>query len=232
MRVLVIEDDAAISAAIDAMLSRRRFAVETVGDGDEGLERLLRGTYDLAIVDVMLPGRDGFAICRSARAEGIATPILVLTARDGVEDRIRGLDAGADDYVAKPFAEEELAARVRALVRRGERPLQASLSVGSLSLDPTSRMVRVDDRPLELGATEFRLLELLARNRGMTLSRAQILEKIWDYDFQGSSNIVDVYVSQLRRKLKAAGTNAQITTVWGIGYKLVAVTPKHAPSGG
>ena len=125
-----------------------------------------------------------------------------------------------------------LAARVRALVRRADRPLQTSLSVGTLSIDPASRTAGVADRPLDLGATEFRLLELLARNRGITLSRAQILEKIWDYDFQGSSNIVDVYVSQLRRKLKASGTNAQITTVWGIGYKLVAEKPKHAPSGG
>ena len=192
---------------------------------------MLRGTYDVAIVDVMLPGRDGFSICRLARAEGVSTPILVLTARDAVEDRIRGLDAGADDYVAKPFAEAELAARVRALLRRTDRPVQTCLSVGTLNLDPTTRTVSVAERPLELGATEFRLLELLARNRGMTLSRAQILEKIWDYDFQGSSNIVDVYVSQLRRKLKAAGTNAQIATVWGIGYKLVAETSKRAPSG-
>jgi DNA-binding response OmpR family regulator len=231
MRVLVIEDDPAISASIGTMLARQRFAVETVGDGDEGLERLLRGTYDVAIVDVMLPGRDGFAICRNARSEGVSTPILVLTARDAVEDRIRGLDAGADDYVAKPFAEDELAARVRALLRRGDRPVHATLSVGSLTLDPAARTVSVGESALELGATEFRLLELLARNRGMTLSRAQILEKIWDYDFQGSSNIVDVYVSQLRRKLKAAGTNARIATVWGIGYKLVADTPKHVPSG-
>ena len=232
MRVLVIEDDPAIAQSIERMLSRRRFAVEAVGDGNEGLERLLRGTYDVAIVDVMLPGRDGFSVCRSARAEGITTPILVLTARDAVEDRIRGLDAGADDYVAKPFAEDELAARLRALLRRGDRPLQTNLNVGTLEIDPATRTVSVEQRTLDLGATEFRLLELFfARNRGMTLSRAQILEKIWDYDFQGSSNIVDVYVSQLRRKLKASGTTAQIATVWGIGYKLVAEKPKQAPSG-
>jgi DNA-binding response OmpR family regulator len=229
MRVLVVEDDAAIADAIAKMLARQRFAVEAVGDGDEGLERLLRGAYDVAIVDVMLPGRDGFALCRAARSEGVGTPILMLTARDAVEDRIRGLDAGADDYVAKPFAEDELSARLRALLRRGERPLHASLQAGTLRIDLGARTASVGERSLELGATEFRLLELFARNRGMALSRTQILEKLWDYDFQGSSNIVDVYVSQLRRKLKASGTNAQITTVWGIGYKLVAGKPKHAP---
>jgi len=232
MRVLVVEDDAAISAALVKLLARQRFAVDAVADGEAGLEHLLRGSYDVAIVDIMLPARDGFALCRAARDEGLATPILMLTARDAVEDRIRGLDAGADDYLAKPFAEAELAARLRALLRRGERPLHTSLSAGTLEIDPATRMVSVGERALDLGATEFRLLELFARNRGMALSRTQILEKIWDYDFQGSSNIVDVYVSQLRRKLKASGTNAQITTVWGIGYKLVAEKPKHAPSGG
>jgi DNA-binding response OmpR family regulator len=232
MRVLLVEDDSAISAAVATMLTRQRFAVEAVLDGDEGLDRLLRGSYDVAILDVMLPGRDGFAICKAARTEGIATPILVLTARDAVEDRIRGLDAGADDYLVKPFAEEELGARLRALLRRGERPLQTDVRVGTLTIDPAARSASAAGRTLDLGATEFRLLELFARNRGMTLSRAQILEKIWDYDFQGSSNIVDVYVSQLRRKLKAAGTDAQIATVWGIGYKLVAEKPRGARSGG
>jgi two-component system, OmpR family, response regulator len=233
MRVLVVEDNLEIATAIKTMLARRKFAVDLAPDGESGLEFLLRGTYDVAIVDVVLPRRDGFSICRLARAEGITTPLLILTARDAVEDRIRGLDAGADDYLIKPFADEELAARLRALLRRGDRPVQSSaIVVGSLLLDPNARVATVADRPLDLGATEFRFLELLARNHGMTFSRTQILEKIWDYDFQGSSNIVDVYVSQLRRKLRAAGLNASIVTVWGVGYKLVAEMPRTGSSSG
>ncbi len=155
----------------------------------------------------------------------------MLTARDAVEDRIRGLDAGADDYLIKPFDAEELAARVRALLRRGERlPQEPTISVGSLVVDANARLVTVAGAPMDLGSTEFRLLELLSRNRGMTLSRAQILEKIWDYDFQGSSNIVDVYVSQLRRKLRALGASASIATVWGVGYKIVERESKPARS--
>ena len=231
MRVLLVEDDPLIAGAVQRMLGRQRFAVDAVGDGEEGLDRLLQGSYDVAIVDVLLPRRDGFSLCTAARHASVATPILMLTARDAVEDRIRGLDAGADDYLVKPFAETELAARLRALLRRAERPLQEpNLTVGSLTLDPAARVASVDGQTLALGSTEFRLLELFARNRGMALSRVQILEKIWDYDFQGSSNIVDVYVSQLRRKMRAAGSTAEISTVWGVGYKLVAVQPKPARS--
>ena len=227
MRVLVVEDNLEIASALRAMLERRRFAVDVAADGDSGLDFLLRGTYAAAIVDVVLPKRDGFAVCRGARAEGINTPLLILTARDAVEDRVRGLDCGADDYLIKPFAEDELAARLRALLRRSERPTQdGSLVVGDLAVDPLARSVTVAGQPVDLGATEFRLLELLARNRGMTLSRTQILEKIWDYDFGGSSNIVDVYVSQLRRKLRALPAHAAIQTVWGIGYKLVEETSR------
>jgi DNA-binding response OmpR family regulator len=233
MRVLVIEDDSDIAGAIRTMLTRRRYAVEVEEDGETGLDRLLGGGYDLAIVDVGLPRRDGFSICRSLRAERIATPVLMLTARDAVEDRIRGLDAGADDYLSKPFAEEELAARVRALLRRAEREPQAErFVVGTLVVDSGARVATAAGKPLAIGTTEFRLLELLARNRGTTLSRAQILEKIWDYDFQGSSNIVDVYVSQLRRKLRSHATTATIATVWGVGYKLVENDSNHARSPG
>ncbi len=221
MRILVIEDNVEIAQSIRVMLERQKYAVDLVGDGEGGLERLLGGGYDAAVIDVVLPRRDGFWICRSARAEGLGTPILILTARDAVEDRIRGLDCGADDYLVKPFAETELAARLRALLRRAERPPQTGpITVGKLSVDPAARVATVADMLLDLGSTEFRLLELLARNRGITLSRAQILERIWEYDFSGSSNIVDVYVSQLRRKLRAAGADAVIVTVWGVGYKL------------
>ena len=233
MRILVIEDDEDIANAITTMLLRSKYAVDRASDGESGLDRLLTGAYDVAIVDVGLPKRDGFSICRAARHESIATPLLILTARDAVEDRIRGLDAGADDYLMKPFAGEELSARLRALLRRSDRPPQPhAFPVGSLLVDPGQRSATVSGKALPLGVTEFRLLELFARHRGMTLSRAQILEKIWDYDFQGSSNIVDVYVSQLRRKLKRVGATAAIATVWGVGYKLVETTPKNARSSG
>lgn len=227
MRVLLIEDNVEIANAVRTMLARQRFAVDVAPDGEEGLDHVLRGTYDVAIVDVVLPKRDGFSICRTARAEGIQTPLLILTARDAVEDRIRGLDCGADDYLIKPFAEEELSARIRALLRRADRPAQTTaIAVGDLAIDPLARSATVAGRALMVGATEFRLLELFARNRGMTLSRAQILERIWEYDFGGSSNIVDVYVSQLRRKLKSLRSSASIVTVWGVGYKLVEETSR------
>lgn len=233
MRVLVIEDDVDIAEAIRIMLVRARFAVDVACDGDVGLERLLGGSYAVAIVDVSLPKRDGFSICSRARAENVATPLLVLTARDAVEDRIRGLDAGADDYLIKPFASEELAARVRALVRRADRPPQSTrFAIGSLVVDCGARIASVDGRPFELGATEFRLLELFARNRGMTLARTQIIQKIWDCDFEGPTNIVDVYVSHLRRKLVALRSDVRIVTAWGIGYRLDGPASKREPSSG
>ncbi len=220
MRILVIEDNPSIAAAVRTMLEGQKFAANVVSDGETGLDHLLRQSYDAAIVDVMLPGIDGFTVARNARAEGVQTPILMLTARDGVEDRVTGLDCGADDYLVKPFVEGELIARVRAILRRGDRPLVSVITIGKLCVDVGARTVAYDGKALDLGATEFRLLELMARNAGIALSRMQILERIWDYDFDGSSNIVDVYVSQLRRKLKRTGADGVIETVWGVGYRL------------
>jgi DNA-binding response OmpR family regulator len=220
MRILVIEDNPSIADAIAQMLEGQKFATNVVHDGESGLDHLLRQTYDAAIVDVMLPGIDGFAVARNARAEGVQTPILMLTARDAVEDRVTGLDCGADDYLAKPFVQDELIARLRAILRRSDRPLVTVIEVGKLRVDVGARSAAYDGKGIEFGATEFRLLELMARNAGIALSRTQILERIWDYDFDGSSNIVDVYVSQLRRKLKKQGANGIIETVWGVGYRL------------
>jgi DNA-binding response OmpR family regulator len=220
VRILVIEDNAAIAGAVRTMLEARKFAVDVAPDGISGLDFLMRETYDAAVVDVVLPGKTGFEIVREARAENIHTPILMLTARDAVEDRVHGLDAGADDYLIKPFVEEELIARVNALLRRVDRPIASVASAGKLSVDTGSREARYDGKVIELGTTEFRLLEFLARNANIAFTRAQLLERVWDYDFEGSSNIVDVYVSQLRRKLRAAGGREVIETVWGVGYKL------------
>lgn len=222
MRILVIEDNASVAAAVGSMLQRRNYAVEHAYDGESGLSLLLERTYDAALVDIVLPKLDGFSIAQRARGGGVQTPLLMLTARDGVEDRVRGLDCGADDYVVKPFEEEELVARLRAITRRGERPLQQTLKAGSLEIDPTARQALCAGKPLQLGATEFRMLEYFMRNAGIAVSRDMLLERLWDYDFDGSSNIVDVYVSQLRRKLKRAGEGGAIETVWGVGYKFRA----------
>jgi len=222
MRILVIEDNTSVATAVRTMLERRNYAVDLAHDGEEGLEHLLRQTYDAAIIDVMLPQRDGFEIASSARAHGVQTPMLMLTARDAVEDRVRGLDSGADDYLIKPFMEEELVARLRAITRRADHPVHDTLSAGPLQIDGTARQATCAGKPLRLGATEFRMLEFFMRNTGIALSRDLLLERLWDYDFDGSSNIVDVYVSQLRRKLKRAGAGDMIQTVWGVGYKFVA----------
>lgn len=222
MRILVIEDNGAVAGALRAMLERRKYAVDVASDGDTGLEWLLRESYDAAIVDVVLPKRDGFSIAAGAREQGVQTPVLMLTARDAVEDRVRGLDCGADDYLVKPFEEEELFARLRSVTRRGDRPVVETLHAGHLLIDPVTRRAEYDAKPLDLGATEFRMLEFFARNAGIALSRERLLERVWNYDFEGSSNIVDVYVSQLRRKLKRAGGADVIKTVWGVGYKFEA----------
>ena len=222
MRVLVVEDNLSVALAVRTMLEGSKFAVDIANDGESGLDFLLRGTYDIAIVDVGLPKRDGFSVARAAREQRIDTPILMLTARDGVEDRVAGLESGADDYLVKPFAQVELLARVRAMLRRGARPISDRFACGALVVDVAARTASYGGALLELGSTEFRLLEFLARNAGIAFSRAQLLERVWDYDFDGSSNIVDVYVSQLRRKLKAAGGGDLIATVWGVGYKLIS----------
>jgi two-component system, OmpR family, copper resistance phosphate regulon response regulator CusR len=222
MRILVVEDSLPIAGAVRSMLEARKYAVDVATDGETGLEYLLRDVYDVAILDIALPKRDGFEIARQARAHQINTPILMLTARDAVEDRVTGLDSGADDYLIKPFEEEELVARVRSLLRRTARPVAERLAHERLVLDVGARTVVYDGRPLDLGSTEFRLLEFFVRNAGIALSRAQLLERVWDYDFEGSSNIVDVYVSSLRKKLRSAGAGNLIATVWGVGYKFAA----------
>jgi len=220
MRILVVEDNEAVGDSIRRMLEARRYAANVVLDGEAGLDHLVTRSYDVAVVDVGLPKMDGFALARAAREAGVQTPILMLTARDAVEDRVAGLGCGADDYLVKPFVEEEFIARIGAMLRRGERPVLGIVAAGPLRVDLTARSVTYDDKPIALGATEFRLLEFLARNAGIALSRSQIVERIWDYDFDGSSNIVDVYVSQLRRKLGKLGAKNVIETVWGIGYRV------------
>jgi DNA-binding response OmpR family regulator len=222
MRILIVEDNLVVAESVRMMLAANKYAADVANDGDTGLDYLLRGTYDAAIVDIALPKRDGFDIAKQARAARIQTPILMLTARDAVEDRVAGLESGADDYLIKPFMEEELIARLKAVLRRGSRPITDRLECGKLTINVAARSASYAGIPLELAATEFRLLEFLARNTEIAFSRSQLLEHVWEYDFDGSSNIVDVYISQLRKKLKNAGGDRVILTVWGIGYKLSA----------
>jgi two-component system, OmpR family, response regulator len=219
MRLLLVEDDPKLSRAISRGLRAEGYAVDSAADGDEALLRAGVSDYDAVILDLMLPARDGFEVCRGIRERGSWVPILMLTARGGIDDRIRGLDAGADDYLPKPFDFGELLARVRALVRRkpSERPVR--LEVGDLVVDPAAHAVLVGGRPVELTAREFALLEFLARHRAQVVTRTTLLDHVWDANYEGSTNIVDVYVGHLRRKLERPGL---IRTVRGAGFVLDA----------
>ncbi len=222
MRILLVEDDQRLTRLIARVLEEERHVVDVAHDGDTGLELALRGIYDVAIIDWMLPGRDGLAICRAMRAARLATAILVLTARGQVEDRVAGLDSGADDYLVKPFAFEELLARVRALGRRftvaASDPWE--LRCGELVLDLRAHSARRSQRTLDLTATEWNLLECLMRHPGQTLTRQQILDYVWSYERDVQPTMVDVYISYLRRKLNVPGRPDPIQTVRGVGYRL------------
>jgi two-component system OmpR family response regulator len=225
MRILVIEDDERLARVVAGVLRQERFEVDLAYDGESGLDQALSGAYDALIVDWMLPGRDGPDILRDLRAEKIGTPALMLTARGELPQRVEGLDAGADDYLGKPFAFEELLARLRALLRRGERPLlEPTVTLGDIIVDFPSHTVSRNGQPVELSPREFALLETLLRNRGRVLSRDQLLERVWGYDADPQGNVVDLYVHYLRRKLDPPGRDAEplIRTVRGAGYLIPA----------
>ena len=220
MRILLVEDEIKMARAIRRGLEQEGYAVDAVGDGEEALFRATESDYDGIVLDLMLPGMDGFAVCRTLRSRDRWAPVLVLTARDAVADRIRGLDAGADDYLVKPFAFGELLARLRALVRRGPGARPAVLTVDDVSLDPAAHRVLRAGQAVELSAREFALLEYLMRNAGEVVSRTRILDHVWDYNYDGLSNVVDVYVGYLRRKLGTSSSGGEpfIRTVRGVGY--------------
>jgi two-component system OmpR family response regulator len=218
--LLLVEDDAKLARAVSRGLRHEGFAVDEAVDGEQALLEAAVWDYDAIVLDVLLPGRDGFAVCRALRERGCWAPVLMLTARGRVADRIGGLDAGADDYLVKPFDFGELLARLRALLRRapGERPAQ--LRVGDLVVDPATHAVERAGTPVELSAREFAVLEYLARHPGEAVSRTRLIEHVWDRNFYGSANIVDVYVGYLRRKLEQPFDRPLIRTVRGVGYVL------------
>jgi len=222
MRILLIEDDQRLARLVARVLHEERYQVDIVHDGESGLDYALRGVYEVAIIDWMLPGRDGPTICRAVRAARLPTALLLLTARGQIEDKVIGFDSGADDYLVKPFAFEELLARVRALSRRFTlHPDDASeLRSGDLVLDLRHHTARRGTRPLDLTPTEWNLLEYLVRHAGQALSRQQILDYVWSYDHDVQPQMVDVYISYLRRKLNASGERDPIVTVRGVGYRL------------
>jgi two-component system OmpR family response regulator len=218
MRVLVVEDEAKLADLVRHKLRREGMGVDVARNGEDALVRATATEYDLILLDLMLPGIDGFGVCRRLREHSIWTPTLMLTARDGIEDRVRGLDSGADDYLVKPFSFDELLARVRALLRRGAPPRPVVLTVGDLRLDPASHRAWRRGEELSLTSREFALLETFMRRPGQVLSRFELLEHVWDGDYENRSNVIEVYVGYLRDKL---GRNA-IETVRGAGYRLAA----------
>jgi DNA-binding response OmpR family regulator len=223
MRILVVEDERKVAAFVRQGLVEEGHAVEVAADGDAALEAVADGPpFDLVVLDVMLPKRDGLDVLRSLRGLRVQTPVLLLTARDGVADKVAGLDAGADDYLAKPFAFEEFLARVRALLRRGRGGAEPVLRLADLSLDPATRAVLRGRRRITLTAREYALLEYFLRNAGRVLTRPMITQHVWGMDWDPQSNIVDVYVGYLRRKVDADGELRLVQTVRGAGYMLNA----------
>lgn len=221
MRILIVEDDRRIAGLLSKGLREAGYAVDQVNDGDEGLDFGLNNQYDAAVLDLMLPGRDGLSILQQWRAEKVQTPVLILSARRSVDDRVRGLQAGGDDYLTKPFSFSELLARVQALIRRSSQTSEpTTLSYGDLTLDLLSREVTRDGKKIELQAREFSLLEYLLRTAGRVVSKTMILEHIWDYAFDPQTNVVDVLVCRLRNKVDRDYEQKLIHTLRGAGYVL------------
>jgi two-component system response regulator MprA len=233
MRILIVEDDAAVRDSLARTLRFEGYDVDTAADGLAALESVRAGEPDAMVLDVSMPGLDGLQACRQLRADGIFLPVLMLTARDGVGDRVAGLDAGADDYLVKPFALQELLARLRALLRRsllsvapqreldaGAQPASGVLTFADVRLDPGTREVWRGERPLRLTRTEFSILEVFLRHPRQVLTRAALLDQVWGYDFGENSNSVNVYLGYLRRKLEAEGETRLLHTVRGVGFAL------------
>jgi two-component system copper resistance phosphate regulon response regulator CusR len=220
MRILIAEDDKKVAGFLKKGLREEHYAVDVCHNGDEALFQVQVNEYDLIILDVMLPGKDGFQVCRDIRGNAVLTPILMLTAKDQLEDKIRGLNEGADDYLTKPFSFDELLARIRALLRRTQDYKTKILTVGDLELDPVARTVIRAGKDISLTGKEYALLEYLMRNKGRTITQTMIIEHVWDQDYEGLSNVVNVYINHLRDKVDRGFEQKVIHTIRGVGYKI------------
>lgn len=226
MRILVVEDEPKLNRIIVDRLVKEHYSVDGAMDGDEAMDYLRLGEYDAIVLDIMLPGRSGIEILQVLRGRGDKTPVLLLTARDRVEDRVAGLDAGADDYLVKPFAFDELLARIRVLIRRGSDSVSNVFTVADLTVDCDARTVNRDGREIFLAAKEFDILEYMIRNEGKVLSKEKIISHVWNYDYEGSSNVIEVYMRYLRKKLDDEFELKLIHTVRGAGYVLRVMEEK------
>ncbi|HPH78775.1 MAG TPA: response regulator transcription factor [bacterium] len=220
MKILIVEDEKRITSFIRKGLQYEGYTVDVAYEGETGLEKAKDENIDLIILDIMLPKKDGITLCRELRELGVSTPVIMLTAKDSIDDKVKGLDAGADDYLIKPFAFKELLARIRSLLRRGDATKQVILQVSDLVLDPSSREVRRGDKNIELSKKEYSLLEYLMRNKNQVLTRTMIAEHVWDYDFDSFTNTIDVYIRYLRKKVDDGFNIKLIRTIRGIGYKI------------
>ena len=220
MRLLIIEDERALADALKVLLEKNKYLVDTAYDGETGLYHALSGTYDAILLDIMLPKINGVAILKQIRAEKIQTPVLMLTAKSELEDKVRGLDCGADDYVTKPFETEELLARVRALLRRKTDLIEVELQFGDIMLNRNTYQVTCETRAVKLGLKEFQILELLMIHKNQILTKEMLIEKVWGYDGEAEYNNVEVYISFLRKKLAHIHSNIKVKVTRGVGYSL------------
>jgi heavy metal response regulator len=220
MRILIAEDDRKVAGFLKKGLKEEHYAVDVCYDGEEALFQAQVNQYDLIILDVMLPKKNGFAVCKAIREEGILSPILMLTARDQLEDKVKGLREGADDYLTKPFAFEELLARIQALLRRTQDYKTKTLKVGDLEMDPVSRKIIREGKVITLTGKEYALLEYLMRNKGRVITQSMIIDHVWDMNYDGLSNVVNVYINHLREKIDKGFSQKYIHTIRGVGYKI------------
>jgi two-component system copper resistance phosphate regulon response regulator CusR len=220
MRILIVEDDSKVAGFLKKGLKEERYAVDVSPDGEDAVFQIQVNQYDLIILDVMLPKKNGFAVCREIRETGVLAPILMLSARDRLEDKVKGLEEGADDYLAKPFEFDELLARIKALVRRSQDYKTKTLKVGELEMDPVSRKVTREEKNISLTGKEYALLEYLMRNKGRIITQSMIIDHVWDMNFEGLSNVVNVYINHLREKIDKDFSRKYIHTVRGVGYKI------------